>query len=303
MEKIKQKFSLKRIKEDGMLYIMLIPALVYFAIFHIAPIIGMKLAFYDYKIVGDDVFVGLKYFYQLFETPLFTTIFKNTIIISTMKLVLIFPLPVIFAILLNELLNGPFRKGVQIVSYLPHFLSWIVIAGVWFEFLSPSKGLVNAIITSFGFPAKDFLTDKGSIRWVLLFSEAWRSVGWDSIIYLAAILGINTEIYEAARIDGANRMDIVLRIILPSLFVPMMTVFILNIGFFMNAGVDQVFSFTNTSVNSVIDIIDTYVYRVGLLEFQYSFATAASIFKAIIGLVLILSSNFISKKLTGKGAW
>ncbi len=293
----------RRLKEDYMLYIMLIPAIIYFAVFHIWPLIGMKLAFYDYMIVGDDTFVGLKYFKQLFDTPLFVNVIKNTVIISTMKLILLFPFPVIFALLLNELRNGPFRKGVQIVSYLPHFLSWVVIAGIWFDFLSPSKGIVNMIISAFGFPKMDFLTDKGSIRWVLMWSEAWRSIGWDSIIYLAAILGISNDLYEAATIDGANRFDIVVKIILPALVVPMTTIFILNIGFFMNAGVDQIFTFTNDSVNSVVDIIDTYVYRMGLMDFQYSFATAANLFKGVIGVVLVLSTNYISKKLTGTGAW
>ncbi len=293
----------KRFREDYMLYVMLLPAIIYFIIFHIWPLIGMKLAFYDHMIVGNDIFVGLKYFKQLFDTPLFVNVIKNTLIISSMKLILLFPFPVIFALLLNELRNGIFRKGVQIISYLPHFLSWVVIAGIWFDFLSPSKGIVNMIISFFGFPKVDFLTDKGSIRWVLMWSEAWRSIGWDSIIYLAAILGISNDLYEAATIDGANRFNIVINIVLPALIVPMMTIFILNIGFFMNAGVDQIFTFTNDSVNSVIDIIDTYVYRMGLIDFQYSFATAASLFKGVIGVVLILSTNYISKKLTGTGAW
>jgi len=294
----------KRFRADYMLYLMLLPAIIYFSVFHIWPLIGMKLAFYDYRIIASDsIFVGFKYFKQLFDTPLFANIIKNTVIISAMKLILIFPLPVMFALLLNELRNGAFRRGIQIISYLPHFLSWVVIFGIWVSFLSPSKGIVNMIISVFGFPTKDFLTDKGSIRWILMWSEAWRSIGWDSIIYLAAILGINNDLYEAATIDGANRFGIVINIILPALIVPMLTVFILNIGFFMNAGVDQVFTFTNSSVNSVIDIIDTYVYRVGLIDYQYSFATAASLFKGIIGVTLMLSANYASKKLTGTGAW
>ena len=185
---------------------------------------------------------------------------------------------------------------------MPHFLSWVVIAGIWFEFLSKS-GAVNELIKFFGFQAQDFLTDKGSIRWVLVFSEMWRNIGWDSIIYLAAILGINKSLYEAAYIDGANRWHVVTRIVLPHLYVPMVTIFILNVGFIMNAGLDQVLNFTNDSVNSRIDIIDTYVYRVGLINGQYSFATAANLFKSLIGVTLVLSTHFISKKLTSKGAW
>jgi putative aldouronate transport system permease protein len=293
----------KRIWNDKVLYLMLLPAMIYFLVLHVWPIIGMKLAFYDYRILGGNIFVGFKYFKDLFSTPVFTNVLANTLIISAMKLFLIFPIPIIFALMLNEFMNGKFRKAVQVISYLPHFLSWVVIAGIWFEFLSPSKGAINELIQVFGLPTHDFLTDKDSIRWVLVASEAWRSIGWDSILFLAAILGINPSLYEAAYVDGANRWHIVTKVVLPHLYVPMVTIFILNVGFIMNAGLDQVLNFTNDSVNSSVDIIDTYVYRMGLLNGQYSFATAANLFKSVIGVVLVLSTHFISKKLTSKGAW
>lgn len=294
--------TMKKIRKDKVLYLILLPTMIYFIIFHVIPIINMKLAFYDYKIMGDDIFVGMKHFEKLFSTPLFLTIFKNTLIISAMKIFLFFPLPIIFALILNEFRAGPFRKSVQVISYLPHFLSWVVIAGIWFEFLAPS-GVVNSIINLFGHESVDFLTNKGAIRWVLLASESWRSIGWDSIIYFTAIMGIDATLYEAAKIDGASRMQMIRYITLPSLVVTMITVLILNIGFFMNAGLDQVLNFTNAAVNSEIDIIDTYVYRIGLQNAQYSFATAASLFKGIIGTVLIVSTHLFSKKITGKGAW
>lgn len=295
--------KLNRIWADKVLYLMLLPCLAYFVIFHVWPIIGMKLAFYEYRILGDNVYVGLKYFRELFSTPIFSNVLANTLIISAMKMFLIFPIPILFALMLNEFANGKFRKAVQVVSYLPHFLSWVVIAGIWFEFLSPSTGAVNDLIQALGLPPQDFLTDKGSIRWVLIASEAWRSIGWDSIIFLAAIMGVSPSLYEAAYVDGASRWHIVTRVVLPHLYVPMVTIFILNVGFIMNAGLDQVLNFTNDSVNSQIDIIDTYVYRVGLINGQYSFATAANLFKSLIGVVLVLSTHFISKKLTSKGAW
>lgn len=294
--------TMKKIRKDKVLYLILLPTMIYFIVFHVIPIINMKLAFYDYKIMGDDIFVGMKHFEKLFSTPLFLTIFKNTLIISAMKIFLFFPLPIIFALILNEFRAGPFRKSVQVISYLPHFLSWVVIAGIWFEFLAPS-GVVNSIINLFGHESVDFLTNKGAIRWVLLASESWRSIGWDSIIYFTAIMGIDATLYEAAKIDGASRMQMIRYITLPSLVVTMITVLILNIGFFMNAGLDQVLNFTNAAVNSEIDIIDTYVYRIGLQNAQYSFATAASLFKGIIGTVLIVSTHLFSKKITGKGAW
>jgi len=299
----KLHLTLVHLKQDKMLYLILLPTLIFFLIFHIWPIYEMKLAFYDYRIMGDNIFVGLKHFKALFSTPLFLTVLKNTLIISGMKIFLLFPLPVIFAIMLNEMKVGIPRKSIQVISYLPHFLSWVVIAGIWFEFLSPTGGLISEIFKQFGKVPVDFLTDKNSIRWVLLASSAWRSLGWDSIIFFSAIMNINNDLYEAAYIDGANRWHTIRYIILPELFAPMITVLILNIGFFMNAGLDQVLNFTNDAVNSRIDIIDTYVYRIGLLNQQYSFATAANLFKGAVGTTLILSTHFLSKKLTGKGAW
>ena len=299
----KMQRKLKRMRKDRMLYLILFPTLLFFAIFHVIPIIEMRLAFYDYRIMGDNIFVGLKHFKSLFSSPVFSQIMENTLIISAMKIFLIFPLPVLFAICLNEFRVGIFRKGVQVVSYLPHFLSWVVIAGIWAEFLSPSTGLVNNILNGLGFKSIDFLTSKEWIRWVLMLSEAWRSVGWDSIIYLAAIMGIDQTLYDAASIDGASRLQMIRFIILPALTATMITVLILNVGFFMNAGLDQVLNFTNQAVNSRIDIIDTYVYRIGLKNSQFSFATAANLFKGAVGTVLIVSTHLISKKVTGKGAW
>lgn len=301
MEKLHKK--LKQIKRDKVLYVILLPTLIYFLIFHVIPILGMKLAFYDYRIKGDNIYVGLKYFEKLFSTPNFKQILENTLIISAMKIFLFFPLPIIFAIMLNEFKPGIFRKSVQVISYLPHFLSWVVIAGIWFEFLSPSTGVFNLILEKLGFESMNLLTSKGAIRWILLASESWRSIGWDSIVYLTAIMGIDPTLYEAAKMDGANRLQIIRHIILPALAVTMITVLILNIGFIMNAGLDQVLNFTNAAVNSKIDIIDTYVYRIGLQNSQYSLATAASLFKGIIGTILIVTTHLLSKKLTGKGAW
>ncbi len=301
------KKKLKKIKVDGILYLMLLPTFIYFVIFHVKPIVGMKLAFYDYRIFGDDVFVGLKWFKKLFSTPMFWRILKNTLIISFMKIFLAFPLPILFALGLNELRrgrkgHGTFTRCVQVVSYLPHFLSWVVIAGIWFSFMGKS-GAVNSILGFFGLGPVDFFTDKGTIRWTLFLSEAWRSVGWDSIVYSAAILTIDDSLYEAAEIDGASRISVVWRIVLPFLFPTMVTVLILNVGFLLNAGLDQVLNFSNDAVLSVVDILDTYVYRIGLKSGQYSLATAANLFKGIIGAFLVISTHITSKKLTGKGAW
>ena len=277
--------------------------LIYFLIFRVWPIINMRLAFCNYRAKGPWEFAGLKYFDMIFKSSTFMEILRNTLIISFMKYILLFPFFVIFALLLNEIRCGKFRKYVQIISYMPHFLSWVVIAGIWISMLSVSGGAVNQIMGWFGLDAVDFMTNKGTIRWVLFFSEGWRSLGWDSIVYFTAILAISPDLYEAATVDGAKRIDIIRYIILPALVVPMTTMFILNLGFFMTAGFDQVFNFTNQSVNSVIDILDTYVYRIGLESGQYSLATAVALIKGIVGVFLVLVTHLVSKKVTGKGVW
>ena len=290
-------------KRDWGLVLLLAPALIYFLIYHIIPIFGMSMAFQDYRIIGKSPFVGLKHFRILFSSPAFFQVLRNTLIISFMKIVLYFPLPIIFALMLNEVRSAFLRKFIQSTTYLPHFLSWVVIAGIWIAFLSPANGGFNQLREIFGLPSHDYMTDKSAIRWVLFSSETWRSVGWDSIIYLAALTSISPSLYESADLDGASALQKMRFITLPELVPTMVTVFILNMGFFLNAGFDQVFNMMNDSVISVIDILDTYVYRIGLVNMQYSFSTAASLFKGIIGLILIVSSHLGSKKITGKGLW
>ena len=300
---VKFKRSMKQIWTDKVLYLMLAPTLIYFVIFRVIPIINLRLAFFSYKAKGPWHWDGLKYFKMIINTPAILDILKNTLIISFMKIILLFPFFVLFAILLNELRSSKFRKYIQIFTYLPHFLSWVVIAGIWISALNPTSGIVNQITGIFNIPSVNFMTEKGSIRWVLLFSEGWRSIGWDSIVYYTAIIGIAPSLFEAAQIDGANRFRIIKSIILPALAVPMTTVFILNLGFFMSAGFDQVFNFTNFAVNSAIDIFDTYIYRIGLVNGQYSIASAVSLMKGFVGVVLVLCTHVLSKKATGKGVW
>lgn len=293
-----------KIWKDKILYLMLLPTLIYFFIFRVWPILNMRLAFYDYKARGPWEFAGLKYFEMLFKSPAFAQILENTIIISFMKYVLLFPAFVIFALVLNELRVQKFRKYVQVVSYLPHFLSWVVIAGIWKSFLAPDdNSAINILLGLFGQESVDLLTDKGAIRWVLMLCEAWRSLGWDSIIFYTAIISISSDVYEAAALDGASRKDIIFHIILPELLIPMTTVFILNLGFFMSAGFDQVYNFTNSSVNSTIDILDTYVNRIGIENSQYSLGTAVSLIKGVVGVILVYMTHVTSKKLTGEGVW
>ncbi|MEI2301849.1 ABC transporter permease [Ensifer sp. MJa1] len=284
-------------------YVMMAPGLIFFVIFHYFPIWEAKIAFEQLRIIPPNIWVGIKHFQTLFSSPIFWQVLANTLIISTMKIVFVFPVPIVVALLLNEIRGGAFRKFIQSAIYLPHFLSWVVIAGVFIAVLSPSDGAVNDVLGFFGMQPVSFMTDTGSIRWVLVFSEIWRSAGWDSLLYLAAILAIDQELYDAAEIDGASRWQKIRYVTIPGIVPTIATLFILNAGMFLNADLNQVINFSNDVVRSKIDIIDTYVYRIGLQTGEYSLATAAGLFKAVLGMLMIVAAHLLSKRLTGKGVW
>ena len=219
-----------QMKNDRLFYAMLAPAILYFLVFCYYPIIEARLAFEDFRFIGANQWVGLKHFYELFDSQAFIRVLINTLIISTMKIVFYFPVPIILSLLINELRTTWFRKYIQSVMYLPHFLSWVVIAGVFITLLSPSSGAVAEIAKSMGLKPTAFLTDQSWIRWILVLTEMWRSSGWDTMLYVAALLAINPSLYEAAKIDGAGRVRQMLHITLPELKPTIIIVFILNLG-------------------------------------------------------------------------
>ena len=282
---------------------MLAPGIIYFVVYHYLPIYEARLAFQDVRIFGDNIWVGFKHFAAIFRSSVFYQVLWNTLIISAMKLVFVFPVAIVVALLVNEVRSGALRKFIQSAIYLPHFLSWVVIASIFIAALSPSEGGVNEILKLIGLQPIAFMTDAGAIRWVLVFTENWRSAGWDSLIYLAAILAIDPQLYDAAEMDGANRWHKIFYITLPGIAPTIATLFILNMGLFLNAGFDQVFNLSNDAVRSQIDIIDTYVYRIGLQSGEFALATAVGLFKGIVGMGMIVSAHLISKTLTGKGMW
>lgn len=284
-------------------YLMMAPGLIFFVIFHYFPIWEAKIAFEQVRIIPPNIWVGLKHFQTLFASPVFWQVFANTLIISGMKLAFVFPVPIVVALFLNEIRGGALRKFIQSAIYLPHFLSWVVIAGVFIAVLSPSDGAVNNLLGMAGMGPRSFMTETGSIRWVLVFSEIWRSAGWDSLLYLAAIIAIDQQLYDAAEIDGANRWQKIRDITIPGIVPTIATLFILNAGMFLSADLNQVINFSNDVVRSQIDIIDSYVYRIGLITGEYSMATAAGLFKAVLGMVMLIGAHLISKRLTGKGVW
>lgn len=284
-------------------YLMMAPGLLFFLVWHYFPIWEAKMAFEQVRIIPPNIWVGWKHFQTLFASPVFYNVLANTLIISTMKIVFVFPVPIIVALLLNEVRSGRLRKFVQSAIYLPHFLSWVVIAGIFIAILSPSDGAVNQVTGFFGAAPTSYMTDGHASRWVLVFSEIWRSAGWDSLLYLAAIIGIDQSLYEAAELDGANRWQKIWHVTIPGIVPTIATLFILNMGMFLSADLNQVINFLNDVNRSQIDILDTYVYRLGLRTGEYSLATAAGLFKAVLGMVMILAAHFVSKRLTGKGVW
>lgn len=293
----------KRIYRDRHLYLMLAPVLVFFLIWHYLPMWGTRIAFQNLRYIGPNEWVGLKHFRMLFSSPVFARVFLNTVVISAMKIGFFFPLPIILAFLFNEVRSGGFRKSIQSVVYIPHFLSWVVIAGIFISLLAAPDGAVNQVRQFFGLQPISFMTSTRHIRWVFVASEAWRSIGWDSILYIAAINSISPELYDAATVDGASRWQQAWHITLASILPTIITVFILNMGFFMNAGFDQVFNMMNDAVINAVDIIDTYVYRVGLTKGNFSLGTAAGLFKGVIGLFLIFSTDRLSRRASGEGVW
>ncbi len=289
------------IKKYKVLLLLMIPGLIYFIIFHYIPMFGVVLAFKDYKItegILGSPWVGLENFEEVFSNRDFYLVLKNTLLISLYKLFFGFPAPIIFALLLNEVVNLKFKKFVQTISYLPHFISWVVLAGI-FTVIFSLEGPINLFLSVLGVDPVIFLADERYFRSVLVITDIFKSFGWGSIIYFAAIAGIDQQLYEAAIIDGANRFKRIVYITVPMLVPVMVILLILNMAYILDAGFDQIFNMYNPSVYYVSDIIDTYVYRKGLVEMQYSYSVAIGLFKSVVALILILIVNRTVKKIGG----
>ncbi|MEA4889620.1 MAG: ABC transporter permease subunit [Clostridiaceae bacterium] len=298
----------QRYIKNYQLLLMLLPTIFCLLIFNYAPIYGLIIAFKDYSIskgILDSRWVGFENFRKLFITPSFSEVFRNTIWISFLRILFGFPAPILLALLLHEIKITGYKKAVQTISYMPYFLSWVVLGGLFMQVLSPSGGLVNQIIAFFGGTPIYFLADTTFFVPMLIVTGIWQSVGWGSIIYLAAITSINTELYEAAVVDGAGRFKQMLHITLPGILPVISVMFILQSGNLINAGFDQIFNLYNSSVYKVADILDTYVYRRGLIDMKYSFSAAVGLFKNIISFALVIVTNVIVKKMNSgeNGIW
>lgn len=293
---------MKSFKKYKVLYVMMLPAIAYYILFHYVPMYGAVLAFKDFQLmkgIWNSPWIGMHHFMYAFSDPVFMQVLKNTIIISFYKLVFGFPVPVAFALLLNEVASAKFKKLAQTISYLPHFISWVVMAGIFMSILS-IDGLVNSVIKLFGMDPVLFMGNEQYFRLILVLTEIYKSFGWGAIVYFAAISGINGELYEAAIIDGAGRFKRVIYITIPMLAPVMAILLILSMAGILDAGFDQIFNMYSVNVYRVSDIIDTYVYRKGMVEMKYSYATAVGLFKSVVALIMIVTVNQVIKTMGGK---
>lgn len=298
-----EKFNLRKIFRSmwrqRWLYFLMTPTLIYFLIFKYIPLWNAQIAFKDFKpllgVMGSP-WVGFEHFEAFINSYYFTELISNTIFFSLAKLLLGLPIAVICAIALHETWLVRYRTFVQTVIYLPHFLSWVIMFGVLLVILSPGNGLLNEVIERFGGKAIPFMTSPQHFRWVVIFSDIWKETGWSTILYLAALLGINPDLYEAAAVDGASPLQRIWHISIPGIVPVIVLVTLLRMGHILEAGFNQIFVLYSVPVYSVGDILDTWVYRQGLLQFEFSLATAVGFFKGVIGLVLILIANRVAKR-------
>jgi len=296
----------KDLARDRWLYIFLVIPVAYYLVFKYVPMYGAVIAFKDFKI-GQGIFgskwVGFTQFTRLFRTPDFFNILKNTLLLNIYTLVFGFPVPIILAILLNEVRSGSFKRVSQSLLYLPHFISWVVLAGIFIQMLSPSTGVVNMILKTCGVTPVYFMAS--SFWWPIMFviSGIWQDAGWGSIIYLAAVSAIDPELYEAAHIDGANKFRQIWHITLPGIKATIAILLILRMGSMMDVGFEHIYNLQNSAVYDVSDVISTYVYRVGIRGAQYSYTTAIGLFQSIISLVLVYTTNRITRTLGENSLW
>ena len=304
----------RRFKRQRVLQVFVLLGIAYFAVFSIAPMFGILMAFKDYKItmgvngIFSSDWVGFRWFIEFFNEFRFSKLVRNTIILSLLKLVMAFPMPILFALILNELRVMKFKRFVQTISYLPHFISWIIVAGLLKTFFSESSGVINQLFKALGWIDKPilFLADPNYFYGIAVGSSIWKETGWWAIIFLAAIIGVDPQLYEAAEIDGASRLKRIWHITLPSIKSTIVVVLILALGSLLGGGLsgdnfEQSYLLGNAANSDTSEIIQTYVFRVGLANARYAYATAVGLIQSVISLLLVLGSNFTAKKVSGYG--
>ena len=296
-----------RVRKHKLHLVMILPVLAQFIIFKYLPLYGILLAFKDYRIlqgIGESPWVGFFNFQRLFMSLEFFRVFKNTIVLALLNFVFGFPAPIILALMINEMRAKRFKRISQTLSYLPHFISWVILAGIFMEILSPSRGPINAVLKALGLNTIFFLGDPAWFRPTLVVTSIWKGVGWGSIVYLAALGGINEELYDAARVDGCGRFKRIWHVTLPGMLPVVIIMLIFAAGDLVSDNFDQVFNLQNDGViNNVGDVLGTFIYRQGIGNLDYSFSTALELFRNLISLVLVVSTNKISKLVGEYGLW
>ncbi|QNK57062.1 sugar ABC transporter permease [Paenibacillus sp. PAMC21692] len=291
---------------DRYILLLLLPLIAYYIVFKYLPMAGIVISFKQYSLVKGiwaSDWVGLKYYYQFFNSPDALQIIRNTFLLGVYRLVFGFPFPIILAILLNEVRISFFKRFVQTVSYLPHFISTVVVAGMITVFLSPSAGVVNDWLQALGLEPINFMSEAKWFRTIYVTSGIWQEAGWSSIIYLAALTAINPTLYEAADIDGAGRWKKIRHVTLPGIAPAIIIILIMNIGSIIDIGFEKVFLLYNAATYETADIISTYAYRSGIVQGNFSYGTAIDLFMGIIGLVFVVGANYASRKLTETSLW
>ncbi|WP_088547865.1 ABC transporter permease [Paenibacillus aquistagni] len=309
IKEIQDKTLMQRIWRDAKMnryvYLMLLPVVLYYAVFHYGPMYGVQIAFKDYSAAlgfAGSPWVGFKYFEEFFNSFFFWRIVRNTLILSLYELLFAFPAPIILALLMNEIRQHFFKRAVQTITYIPHFISIVVIVGMLVDFLA-RDGLINNILGMFGVEAVAYLREPEWFRTIYITSGIWQGVGWGTIIYLAAISNIDPSLYEAAKVDGANKWRQVLHITIPGITSTIIILLILQMGSIMSVSTDKILLMYNSSTYETADVIGTYVYRKGLLESNYSYSTAIGLFNSLINFSLLILANRVSRRMSETKLW
>jgi putative aldouronate transport system permease protein len=287
-------------------YLMILPGLIYFLVFRYGPMFGLFIAFKKYspfRGVWKSEWVGIEHFVRLFSERDFMLLLKNTLYLSLLDTFIGFSFPIIIAILLNEVRNKYFKNSIQTILYAPHFLSWVIIVGITMLFFRTQDGGINVMLEAMGFSRINVMTNPNYFRFVWLFQNIWQGAGWGAIIYLASIASIDPALYEAAKVDGASKLRQIWSITLPSLKTVILIMFILRLGSFIDLGFEHIFLLQNPLNLQVSDVFETYVYRQGLVQGDFSYATAVGLFKSVVGLVMVVSANAIAKRLGEEGVY
>lgn len=306
MSKARRRRLWRRVKRKRVLYLMLLPGMLLLLIFHYIPMWGVLIAFKDYRVLKGILasdWVGLKHFRAFFGGRMFSSVVLNTLILNCYSLIFAFPLPLVFALMLNEVRIDWFKKGVQTITYMPHFISTVVIVGMMKELLSPTNGIVNQILMRMGHEPIYFFGKAGYFRSLYIISGAWAGTGWGSIVYLAAITAVDVSLYEAATIDGASRLQKIWHVTLPCIRSTFMVMLILRLGQMLGSDSEKVLLMQTSGNRSVSELLSTYIYNRGVLNSEYSYSTAVGLFNSAVSFLLILVANTLSRRLTEESLW